>query len=134
MSTLLSPRQLQAVQLIASGKTQRQTSEDVGVTYQTVSGWMQKPEFVVEVNKITSTVHEATATVLQGLRLRAVEVLGALLEADSAAIKLQAVRMVLEASAHPVRNSAANSTLEFIERQLGSSHEFTKEELDSFLQ
>ena len=100
----------------------------------TVSGWMQKPEFVVEVNKITSTVHEATATVLQGLRLRAVEVLGALLEADSAAIKLQAVRMVLEASAHPVRNSAANSTLEFIERQLGSSHEFTKEELDIFLQ
>lgn len=134
MSTHLSPRQLQAVQLIASGKTQRQASEEVGVTYQTVSGWMQKPEFVEEVNKITSTVHEAAATALQGLRLRAVEVLGDLLETGSAAIKLQAVRMVLEAPAHPVRNSAANSTLEFLERQLGSSHEFTKEELDSFLQ
>ena len=42
----------------------------------TVSGWMQKPEFVEEVNKITCTVHEAAALALQGQRLRAVEVLG----------------------------------------------------------
>ena len=51
----------------------------LAATYQTVSGWVQKPEFLEDVSKINCTVHEVTATALQGPRLLAVEVLGDLL-------------------------------------------------------
>ncbi len=97
----LTPHQHQALQLIASGLSQRQAAKSVGVSPQTMCAWSQLPAFREQVHAIIGDAHQATATMLMGQRLRAVEVLGALLESASSAVKLQAVKMVLEVTSQP---------------------------------
>lgn len=97
MSTL-TPRQLQAVQLIASGQSQRQAAKTVGVSPQTMNAWVQQPMFTEKVQALIGNAHQSTVTMLQGQRVRAMEVLSTLLDTAPPAVKLQAIRLVLEAT------------------------------------
>ncbi|MCO5103392.1 MAG: LuxR C-terminal-related transcriptional regulator [Burkholderiaceae bacterium] len=94
----LTPRQLQAASLIASGQSQRQVAKAVGVSYQTVNVWAQTPDFRQQVQTIIGDAHQGTITMLQGQRLKALEQLSNLLETAPPAVKLQAIRTVLEAT------------------------------------
>ncbi|WP_416925107.1 hypothetical protein [Ottowia sp.] len=94
----LTPRQIQAASLIAGGRSQRQVAKAIGVTYQTVNVWAQLPAFRAEVQAIIGDAHQATATMLQGQRMRALEELATLLTNAPPSVKLQAIRTVLEAT------------------------------------
>ena len=94
----LTPRQIQAASLIASGQSQRQVAKVVGVSYQTVNAWAQLPDFRAQVQAILGDAHQTTATMLEGQRMRAMEVLANLLENASPAIRLQAVKLILEST------------------------------------
>lgn len=95
---ILTPRQIQAASLIASGQSQRQAAKAVGVSYQTVNVWAQTPDFRAQVHAILGDAHQTTATMLEGQRMRAMEVLANLLENASPAIRLQAVKLILEST------------------------------------
>ena len=97
----LTPKQLHAASLIASGQSQRQAAKTVGVSPQTRCGWARLPAFTAYVQGLLSTVHEETALSLTAHRLRAVEVLAHLMESGPPATRLQAVRLVLEATGTP---------------------------------
>ena len=98
----LTPRQIQAASLIAGGRSQRQVAKAIGVTYQTINVWAQLPAFRAEVQAIIGDAHQATATMLQGQRMKALEELATLLDTAPPAVKLQAIRLVLEATATPL--------------------------------
>lgn len=134
--TTLTPRQHEAAQLIASGKSQARAAKAVGVSPQTMNAWFKKPDFMEVVADIVRGVRESTDVALQAQRTRAVEALAALLEASPPAVRLQAVRMVLDLTDRPLapRTPTAEDRPFYGVLNLPSDHEFTKEELDSFLQ
>lgn len=93
----LTPRQLRAVQLIAAGKSQRQTAKEIGVSYQTVCGWAAMPDFKAQLQILLGPVQGEVQTMLRGLHLRAAEVLSHLLETSPAATRFLVARTILEA-------------------------------------
>ena len=134
--TTLTPRQHEAAQLIASGKSQARAAKAVGVSPQTMNAWFKKPDFMEVVADIVRGVRESTDVALQAQRTRAVEALAALLETSPPAIRLQAARMVLDLTDRPLapRTPTAEDRPYYGVLNLPSDHEFTKEELHSFLQ
>lgn len=106
----LTPRQFQAASLIAGGRSQRQVAKALGVTYQTVNAWAQLPSFKAQVQSILGESQQSTLYMLRGQRLKALEELSNLLDTAPPAVKLQAIRVVLEpcpipmACASPYRN------------------------------
>ena len=92
----LTPKQQEAAALIASGKTQRQAAEAVGVSSQTLTAWAKKEDFQRHVQALLQPAHEGVQTALQGLHQRAAEVLASLLETAPPATKLQAIRLIFE--------------------------------------
>jgi hypothetical protein len=101
-----------------------------------MNAWFKKPEFMEVVADIVRGVRESTDVTLQAQRTRAVEALAALLETSPPAIRLQAARMVLDLTDRPLapRTPTAEDRPYYGVLNLPSDHEFTKEELDSFLQ
>lgn len=93
----LTPRQLQAVQLIAAGKSQRQTAKEIGVSFQTVCGWAARQDFKDELQTLLRPVQDEVKTMLRGLHLRAAEVLSNLLETSPPATRFMVARTILEA-------------------------------------
>ena len=92
-----APRQLQAVQLIAAGKSQRQTAKEIGVSYQTVCGWAARQDFKDQLQALLRPVQDEVQTMLRGLHLRAAEVLSHLLETSPPATRFMVARTILEA-------------------------------------
>ena len=92
----LTPKQQEAAALVASGKTQRQAAEAVGVSPQTLTAWAKSEAFKSQVQALLQPAHEGVQTALQGLHQRAAEVLASLLETAPPATKLQAIRLIFE--------------------------------------
>ena len=111
----LTPKQQQAVALIASGKTQRQAAEAVGVSEQTMCAWTQKEVFQSHVRALLQPAHEGVQTALQELHQRTAKVLASLLETAPPATKLQAIRLIFKINkATPPTQDAASSYEEFM--------------------
>ena len=111
----LTPKQQEAAALVASGKTQRQAAEAVGVSPQTLTAWAKNEAFKSQVQALLQPAHEGVQTALQGLHQRAAEVLASLLETAPPATKLQAIRLVFEINkATPPAQDAASSFEEFM--------------------
>lgn len=111
----LTPKQQKAAAFIASGKTQRQAAEAVGVSEQTMCTWAQREDFQKHVQALLQPAHEGVQTALQGLHQRAAEVLASLLETAPPATKLQAIRLIFEInSAKPPAQDAASSFEDFM--------------------
>ena len=111
----LTPKQQEAAALIASGKTQRQAAEAVGVSPQTLTAWSKKEDFQRHVQALLQPAHEGVQTALQGLHQRAAEVLASLLESAPPGTKLQAIRLIFEINkATPPAQDAASSYEEFM--------------------
>ena len=111
----LTPKQQEAAALVASGKTQRQAAEAVGVSPQTLTAWAKNEAFKRQVQALLQPAHEGVQTALQGLHQRAAEVLASLLETAPPATKLQAIRLIFEINkATPPAQDAASSFEEFM--------------------
>ena len=111
----LTPKQQEAAALVASGKTQRQAAEAVGVSPQTLTAWAKNEAFKSQVQALLQPAHEGVQTALQGLHQRAAEVLASLLEIAPPATKLQAIRLIFEINkATPPAQDAASSFEEFM--------------------
>jgi hypothetical protein len=95
----LTPKQRQAAQFIAAGHTHRQTAGVVKVTPQTVSEWVGRSDFRAYVESLLCAAEMETAQSLTGLRLRAVERLGELLEHPSPGVALRAIDAALSLTA-----------------------------------
>jgi len=97
----LTPKQRQAAALIASGQSQRQVAMICGVTPQTMTTWAHTPAFSSHVESLLGTVERQTQQALHGLRLGAVETLAHLLDTGTPGARLQAARIILEATHRP---------------------------------
>ena len=71
----LPPKQLQALILLASGKTGRDVARELKITPQTVSEWKRGPSFVVELNRLQREVVEAARIRLQQSATEAADIL-----------------------------------------------------------
>jgi len=100
-SLSLPPKQRHAAASIASGQSQRQVAKICSVSPQTLTAWVHNPAFCGHVESLLVTVERETQQVLHGLRLRAVETLAQLLEGGSPSTRLQAAKLVLEATHRP---------------------------------
>lgn len=94
--TTLTAKQQQAVTLLASGKSQRQTAKAVGVSPQTITAWMKLDTFQKGLDGLLSTVEAESTQLLRSQRLKAVDALTDLLDSKTPAVKLAAAKTVLE--------------------------------------
>ena len=94
--TATTAKQQQAVTLLASGKSQRQTAKAVGVSPQTITAWMKLDAFQKGLDGLLSTVEAESTQLLRSQRLKAVDALTDLLDSKSPAVKLAAAKTVLE--------------------------------------
>ena len=88
--TTLTAKQQQAVTLLASGKSQRQTAKAVGVSPQTITAWMKLDAFQKGLDGLLSTVEAESTQLLRSQRLKAVDALTDLLDSKTPAVKLAA--------------------------------------------
>ena len=78
----LSSRQTTAVELVVAGLPDREVAEQIGVTRQTVNGWRNHhPAFIAALNWRHREMREGFAIRVMELQLKALEVVGAALEA-----------------------------------------------------
>ena len=94
--TTLTAKQQQAITLLASGKSQRQTAKAVGVSPQTITAWMKLDAFQKGLDGLLSTVEAESTQLLRSQRLKAVDALTDLLDSKTPAVKLAAAKTVLE--------------------------------------
>lgn len=94
--TTTTAKQQQAVTLLASGKSQRQTAKAVGVSPQTITAWMKLDAFQKGLDGLLSTVETESTQLLRSQRLKAVDALTDLLDSKTPAVKLAAAKTVLE--------------------------------------
>lgn len=92
----LTAKQQQAVTLLASGKSQRQTAKAVGVSPQTITAWMKLDAFQKGLDGLLSTVEAESTQLLRSQRLKAVDALTDLLDSKTPAVKLAAAKTMLE--------------------------------------
>ena len=92
----LTAKQQQAITLLASGKSQRQTAKAVGVSPQTITAWMKLDAFQKGLDGLLSTVEAESTQLLRSQRLKAVGALTDLLDSKTPAVKLAAAKTVLE--------------------------------------
>jgi hypothetical protein len=88
--------QLNAIDLLATGKTDQETAEAVGVTRQTVNGWRNiNPYFQAELNRRRQDLWGVTVDQLRALLPRAVAVLAEELDGgnDRAGVALSILRL-----------------------------------------
>ena len=96
--TTLTAKHQQAITLLASGKSQRQTAKAVGVSPQTITAWMKLDAFQKGLDGLLSTVEAESTQLLRSQRLKAVDALTDLLDSKTPAVKLAAAKTVLELS------------------------------------
>ena len=97
--TAPTAKQQQAITLLASGKSQRQTAKAVGVSPQTITAWMKLEPFQKGLDGLLSTVEAESTQLLRSQRLKAVDALTDLLDSKAPAVRLAAARTVLEITA-----------------------------------
>lgn len=93
----LSPKQILAASQIAVGESHKQAAKIAKVSAQTISEWMQYPEFKAKINEIQFNTLCDSQNKLRGLALSAVNVLEKIMaESSSERMKMDAAKYVLE--------------------------------------
>ena len=101
----LSPKQISAAALLATGVSCKDAAKQCGVTPETISHWKRDPDFVVHLNELKSEAVDCAREKLRGLNEEAVRVLKGLLSSSSEPIRLQTARYVLDSMlVDPVRS------------------------------
>ena len=92
----LSPQQQQAVLLLATGQSGRDTAKQVGVTPECVSHWRRIPAFRAALDTLRQEAVEHAKDALRDLALEAVATLRDCLREKDAALRLRAATAVLQ--------------------------------------
>jgi len=93
----LSQKQIMAAAAIASGKKNSEAAIEVGVTPQTISKWMQIPEFGTLIKDIKLKFLYEAQDALRGLANEATHVLGALLkDSQNEKTRFEAAKYILD--------------------------------------
>ena len=93
----LSQSQIMAAAAIASGKKNKEAAVEVGVTPQTISKWMQIPEFGALIRDIKIKFLYEAQDALRGLANEATSVLAALLkESSNEKTRLEVAKYILD--------------------------------------
>lgn len=95
MQTNLNTKQKIAAQNLAIGCTGRQASQIVKVNPATLSAWRQLPQFQTYLSHLIIQTEKNSIETLYGLRYRAIEKLGELLDANPA-LALRAAIAILQ--------------------------------------
>jgi len=96
----LTPRQLNALPELASSRTIEEASERTGIGRATIYRWRANPAFATELYLYQQQVLEATRAKLANHMMRAVDVLGELLDSQNDGIRRQAARDILTVVLH----------------------------------
>lgn len=95
----LSPKQVKAATLIGNGESHKNAGKEVGVSPQTISGWLQDAEFKDLVDDTKKEVMETTRDMLRGNLPLAVECLQKIMEeAKNERVRLDAAKFIIENS------------------------------------
>jgi len=90
----LSIEQLNAIDLLVMGHTDREVAEAVGVNRSTVTSWrLYNPDFIATLNRRRKEVWGAAADRLRKLLLKAMDVLEQALDSGDASIAMQLVKI-----------------------------------------
>ena len=93
----LSPKQTIAAAKIAVGESQQEAAKAAKVTPQTVSEWMQQPQFRAVINQVQLSLLFNAQDKLRGLVLSAIDNLSQLLkESKNENVRLDAAKYVLD--------------------------------------
>ena len=96
----LTSRQLNALPELASSRTIEEASERTGIGRATIYRWRANPAFAMELYLYQQQVLEATRAKLASHMMRAVDVLGELLQSENDSIRRQAARDILTVVLH----------------------------------
>ncbi len=93
----LTSKQMLAATQIALGESHKQAAKIAKVSAQTISEWMQYPEFKAKINQIQFNTLCDAQSKFRGLALSAVNVLGKIMaESTSERMKMDAAKYILE--------------------------------------
>jgi len=115
----LTPRQLNALPELASSRTIEEASERTGIGRATIYRWRQNPAFAMELYLYQQQVLEATRAKLASHMMRAVDVLGELLQSENDSIRRQAARDILTVVLHLEKHFEVVQRIEKVEEAVG---------------
>jgi len=95
-----TPKQNEAIALLARGSTQEQAAQGVGVTRQTINGWMKKPDFQLAVDqysqKSIARREKTVESLMSSLEVEALRTLQELMQnAQKESDRIKAAQVVL---------------------------------------
>jgi len=111
----LTPRQLNALPELASSRTVEEASERSGVGRTTFYRWLRNPAFALELQFYQQEVMEASRAKLANHMMRAVDVLGELLQSKNDSIRRQAARDILTVVLHLEKHFEVVQRIEKVE-------------------
>lgn len=91
----LSPNQLSACQLLATGLSFKTVSEELSIDRKTLYAWRQKPYFKARLNAEKQVIQDQVRNRLRSLLSKSIDRLDGLVDAPDDQIALKAVSMVL---------------------------------------
>ena len=100
MNKSLKPQQYAAISLLSQGHSQKQVAEELEITPQTMSAWMNQPEFKEYLDSLSQELCKTTVSRMFSLRVQAIERLAQILDRGSSNEQLNAIRIVLGATAY----------------------------------
>ena len=93
----LTPKQVQALPLIAVGVSAIEVAKKIGVSPQQISVWKKQTNFLTELRRIRSDAMSEAVCALSAMAIAAVEVMGSLLrEAENESVRLKAAIFLIE--------------------------------------
>jgi hypothetical protein len=93
---MLPANQIIAASLIAIGETKKEAAKAAKVSPQTVSGWMQSPDFIALISTIKTDILREAQDKLRGLATKAVTTIASLMEESEAEkVRLDAAKYIL---------------------------------------
>ena len=96
----LTEKQIQALDLLVTGKTKTEAAKEIGVTRETVSRWANgDPIFIAALNSMRQELHEVQADRMRQLAAEAYSALSELMGAEAPpSVRLRAALAVIEAA------------------------------------
>jgi hypothetical protein len=92
----LSPSQLLAIEILLTGKRDREVADMVGVTRQTINEWRRSSQFADELDRRRRELFVESHKRLQQLSEKSISVLEANLDSDNPIIAVRAAQLLLK--------------------------------------
>lgn len=122
--TQLKPRQLTAIQLLATGTPAYKVAERLEITTMTLYRWQRLPEFEAKLNLITSSGLEEIAKKLNATALTAVETLQEILCDMTQPIPIRMKAAIGVLNAMPAVNGSLEKSLQHRAADFDLAHRF----------